>query len=191
MKNFYKKLIVGISVILVAVCCIGAYYAFLAPKAQKGEKNITVKIVYAENEFSYNVNTNKETVLELLKEMDKTYELLLETEDSSYGEFITSLKGVKQDEVKGYYYVYTIKGVDFASGASTQTIKDGDVIEFKYLYTLYDENWQEISSDLKGKGKTASYEITKVIFICVSLILCLAGILYLVVNFINRNKNEK
>ena len=191
MKNFYKKLIVGFSIILVSICLVGAYFLFLAPKTQEGEKDVSVKITYAENSFSYDVKTDSTTVLELLKEMDKEYELLLETESSAYGEFITSLKGVKQDEEKGYYYVYTIKGLDFASGVSTQTIKDGDVIEFKYLQTVYDENWNEISSELKGKGKIASYEITKIVLILISSILCLSGISYLVVSLINRKKNEK
>ena len=73
MKTFYKKLIVAVFSLLIAVCLMGSYFLFLAPKASEGEKNITVKIVYAENSFSYKVNTNTQTVLELLKEMDNEY----------------------------------------------------------------------------------------------------------------------
>ena len=143
-------------IVLVAAIMAVCYFSFFMPKAVSGDKNVTLKINYAENNYEYKLSTNGNTVLELLEEYNDIYNLGLVTENSSYGAYITSLKGVSQDNEKGYYYSYTLNG-GYADGISIQTIKDGDVIVFNYSHTVYDENWNVLSDNLMGKGETATY----------------------------------
>ncbi len=191
MKTFFKKSIIPLSAIMLAVLMIVAYFFFFAPKKTEGEKNITVNIVYAENNFSYEVQTNAQTVLEVLNEIDKTYNIGLVTKSGAYGEYITSLKGVLEDEKNGYYYTYEIKGVDFAQGISTQTIKNGDEITFKYTKDTYNEGTFELlSSELHGKGKTDSYVIWGAVFTSISAVLITLGISYIIVKTFKKKENE-
>ena len=69
-----------------------------------------------------------------------------------------------------------------------QTVKDGDVITFKYLYTEYDENWNVVSETLKGKGATASYVKTAIILFSIAGVVLVAGVAYFVVSKIKENK---
>ncbi len=192
MKTFLNKFITPLSAILLAVLMIVAHFAFVAPKETEGEKNITVNIVYAENDFSYNVQTNATTVLEVLNEIDKTYKIGLVTKSDMYGEFITSLKGVSQDEENDYFYTYEIKGLDFASGISIQTIKDGDEITFKYSKDTYnEETWELVSSELQGKGKIDRYVILGAVLTSISAVLITLGICYIIVKTVKKNKENE
>lgn len=187
MKNCIKNFLIPIVAISIAVVMALVYFAFIVPHKNSGDKTITVEIVYEENSFSYDVKTDKETVYELLVETDETYNLQLQCEEGAYGQYITSLKGVKQDDTNGYYYVYTIKGLDFAMGISTQTIKDGDVITFKYVSEVYDENWNLVSQTLKGKGDTDNYVKVGVVFACVCGVLVMLAVALCVVKMVNKN----
>ncbi len=192
MKTFLKKFILPLSAILLAVLMLVAYYAFVAPKEAEGEKNITLNIVYAENDSSYTVQTNATTVLEALKEIDKAYKIGLVTESGAYGEYITSLKGVSQDEKNGYYYTYEIEGVDFASGISIQPIKNGDKITFKYTKDVYNEETLELlSSELQGKGKTDGYVIWGAVLASISAVLITLAIAYIIVKRVNKAKENE
>jgi hypothetical protein len=192
MKNFLKKAIVPISAIVLALIMIASYFLFVAPKATEGEKSITVEIVYAENNFTYTVETDAETVYEVLVELDTVYEIKLVTTDSVYGKYVSSLKGVSENDELGYYYTYSIKGIDFAGGISTQTIKNGDVITFKYSKDSYDENFNLISSELQGKGETSSYVKLGLVFALISAVLIALAITYTIVKIVKKsNKNEQ
>lgn len=186
-----KKLFISLGAVLVAVLMLLLYFTAFAPKKTEGEKEVTVKICYADNNFTYNVKTNAQTVEELLKEVDEVYGLELNIEEGFYGSYITSMKGVSQNEEKGYYYTYTVSGVEFASGISTQTFKGGDVIEFRYEYTEYDESYNVISTTLIGKGNTAKYVKAEIIIISIACVLAFSGIAYGVAVLIKGRKNEK
>ncbi|MBE5743716.1 MAG: DUF4430 domain-containing protein [Clostridiales bacterium] len=183
MKKLLKntKLLLLIASIIVAIAMALIYVFAVMPKGVEGEKNITLKINYAENQYAYNLTTDKETVFEVLTEYNEIYDLKLVTDDTGYGAFITSMKGVSQDVEKGYYYSYTLNGAYAPNGISTQTIKDGDVLEFRYSYTEYDENWNIVSDTLMGKGETAGYIKTLVIMISIAGVILIAGVAYFVV----------
>ncbi|MBR5438726.1 MAG: DUF4430 domain-containing protein [Clostridia bacterium] len=178
MKTFLKKALIPVIAIIVAVTMAVIYATCFAPKKIDGEKSVLVEIVYQENSFKYDVDTNAETVYELLVELDETYDIGLVCEDSSYGKFIKSLKGVEQNETQGIYYTYEIKGLDFANGISIQTIKDGDIITFKYTKDTYDENWNLVSSELQGKGAVDSYVTYGVVFASVIGVLVALALAY-------------
>jgi hypothetical protein len=180
MKNLFKsaKFIFLVATVVLSAVIIAVYFFLIAPKNVGGDKEITLEINYLENSYAYTITTDKETVLEMLIEYNDVYDLQLQTQGGAYGEFITSLKGVSQDEKNGYYYVYTLNH-GYASGISTQTIKDGDVIIFDYCHQVYDENFNLISSSLKGKGQTANYVITGVIMLltaCIYFLQVYAGL---------------
>ena len=190
MKNLLKntKLLLLLGSIVIAVIMSLVYVLGVMPKPVQGEKDVTLKIVYADNSYEYSLSTDKETVLEVLKEYNDIYDLKLVTKDSPYGEFITSLKGVMQDETNGYYYTYTLNG-DYALGVSTQTIKDGDEIEFRYLFTEYDENWNIVGETLKGKGTTDAHVKTAVILFSIAGVILVSGVAYFIVAKIKEKKN--
>ena len=165
------------------------YFIGVMPKPVSGEKDLSLKIVYADNSYEYSLSTDKETVLEVLQEYNEIYDLELITQDSEWGAFIVSLKGVQQDDVNGYYYTYTLNG-EYADGISIQTINDGDVLEFKYLYTEYDENWNVLSQTLKGKGVTASYVKTAIILFSIAGVVLVAGVAYFIVSKIKEEKKD-
>lgn len=190
MKKLLKntKLLLLIASVLVAVTMSLIYVFAVKPKPIEGEKQITLKIFYADNSYEYSLSTDKETVLEVLKEYNDIYDFMLVTEIGPYGEFITSLKGVGQDESKGYYYSYTLNG-GYANGISIQTIQDGDVLEFKYSFTEYDSDWNVISDTLMGKGETAGYIKTAIVLFSIAGVILVAGVAYFIVLKIKEKKN--
>lgn len=186
MKDFLKKSIIPLVIIVVSAIMMLLYFTVFMPKVNSGDKAVIVEIVYEDNSFEYSAKTDKNTVLDLLIELDEAYDLGLVYENSEWGAFITSLKNVEQDTVNGYYYVYEIKGLDYAQGISIQTIKDGDVITFKYQKDTYDDNWNVIDSTLGGKGDADKHITTKIIVIGVFSVLALLSVAYLVVSNIKK-----
>ncbi|MBO5925934.1 MAG: DUF4430 domain-containing protein [Clostridia bacterium] len=191
MKTFLKNFIVPIIAIVLAIITMVCYAFFVAPKKTDGEKAITLKIEYLENQFEYEIYTNATTVYEVLVELNEVYDIKLIVNDSAYGKYVTSLKGVSEDGNNGYYYTYSIKGIDFASGISVQTIKDGDVITFKYSKDTYNENFELVSSELQGKGENDKYKTLAVVFCLVASILATTAIAFVIVKTVNRKKNNE
>ncbi len=190
MKKLLKntKLLLLIASIVVAIAMALIYVFAVMPKGVEGQKNITLKINYAENQYVYNLTTDKETVFEVLTEYNEIYDLKLVTDDTGYGAFITSMKGVSQDVEKGYYYSYALNG-GYALGISSQTISDGDEIEFRYSYIEYDENWNVISDTLIGKGETAGYIKTLIIMISIASVILVSSVAFFVVCKIRERKD--
>ena len=188
MKTYLKKALIPVIAVIVAITMSVIYATCFAPKKIDGEKNVSVEIVYQENSFKYDVDTNAQTVYELLVEIDEVYDIKLVCEDSTYGKFIKSLKGVSQNEEEGIYYTYTIEGLDFANGISQQTINDGDIITFKYTKDTYDENWNLISSELQGKGSVDFYVTCGVVFASIIGVLIALASAYGVVVIIKSKK---
>jgi len=51
---------------------------------------------------------------------------------SSLGEFVEEIGGLKNDNQNGKYWIYYINGATANLGISTQIVKPGDLIEWKY-----------------------------------------------------------
>ena len=188
MKKLLKKpeIVAVIASVIVAIIVAIVYFAAVMPKPIEGSKAVTLNIVYAENSYSYDLTTDAETVEELLEEYNDVYDLQVIIEESEWGSFILSMKGVAQDEVNGYYYTYDLND-GYANGISIQTIADGDVITFKYLYTEYDENWNVVSTALGGKGATASYIKLAVIMFSIAGVLVVAAAAWALVKVFKKN----
>ena len=91
----------------------------------------TVNIsVYDQNDetlFNENVETDKEYLIDVLND---TNELQLETEDSQYGAYITSIMGIEQND--DYYWSYYIDDSYATVGVSSCEVENGQNYSFKF-----------------------------------------------------------
>lgn len=90
--------------------------------------NVTIGVYDKENLniFTKEINTDKEYLIDVLKDIN---ELKLVTEDSQYGEYITSVMEIKQDDK--YYWSYYINE-DYATvGASSCKVEEGKNYKLK------------------------------------------------------------
>lgn len=94
----------------------------------ENNKTVTISVYNKENENIYkeNVNTDKQYLIEVLEE-NKDLDVI--TEDSQYGKYITSIKGIEQGN--NYYWSYYIDGTYAEVGVSSCEIEDGKTYEFK------------------------------------------------------------
>lgn len=92
------------------------------------KKEITISVYNKENENIYkeNVNTDKQYLIEVLEENE---DLNVKTEDSQYGKYITSIKGIEQGD--NYYWSYYIDGQYAEKGVSSCEIEEGKTYDFK------------------------------------------------------------
>ena len=128
MKVFIKKALVPIIAIVIASVMVVCYFVFVLPKLNEGEKHITLEIVYSNMKYKYEETSKANTIYELLLDLNDKCNLEVVVEDSAYGKFLMSIKGIAQNESQGLYYVYSVTDVEFASAIDVQTFKDGDII---------------------------------------------------------------
>ena len=78
------------------------------------------------NIYNKEIRTDEEYLIDVLKD---TEELNVITEDSKYGEYITSIMGI--EEVNNYYWVYYI-GEEYATvGVSNCKLEEEKTYNFK------------------------------------------------------------
>lgn len=126
-----KKIRLTVIVIAAAALLTGMYFAFLSPKAQQGEKSVTIQVL-AENQNvnkSFSYKTSRTYLSELLK--DEKDELKAETQNGKYGEFVTGMLGIELDSSKEYYNI-KVNGKDATVGVSQLPLESGKT----YTFTL-------------------------------------------------------
>lgn len=126
-----KKMILALAVAAAAILLAAGYYAFFSPKAQSGSKSVTVEVVIADQgiDKTFHYQTDDATLADLLK--DKQSDLGAQTEESSYGEFVSGMLGVQADASKEYYNI-KVDGTDAQTGISQIPLEDGKT----YTFTL-------------------------------------------------------
>ncbi len=132
-----KKIIIAASFLILLFIGYGIY------KITLGDHDSKVIQITIKNEdtlvYDQQVDTNAATLGELLEELKEQKEILLESEQSTYGMYITGM-GVdelyRQDEVGGKYWTYDsennaqcIKN-SFCDAADVLVIEDGDHFTF-------------------------------------------------------------
>lgn len=126
-----KKIGLAVGAVVVAALLVVGYFAFLAPKAQEGSKEVKIEVIIEsakiDKDFTY--KTDAAFMKDLLEE--KKDELQAVTETGSYGLFLTGLMGVEADETKEYYNI-KIDGVDATVGISELPVENGKT----YTFTL-------------------------------------------------------
>lgn len=155
-ENKRTFLISAVAVMAAAVMAAAAAIGF-SLSLEAGEKTLTLRIVYADKIYEYEgLITEKKTVAGFLNEYDGRLSLKLKTEDTGYGAYIVSLKGTDADAASGLSYVYELSGVDFASGISSQAIRDGQTLTISFRRIIFDENWNETENSLAPGGDNSS-----------------------------------
>ena len=91
-------------------------------------KEVQIVVYDKKNESVYDKKseTTKKYLIEVLKSIE---ELDVKSQDSQYGEYITSIKGLEQGD--NYYWNYYVNGEYAQVGASSLEVKDKDVYTFK------------------------------------------------------------
>ena len=125
-KQMKKKGILIAGILLVLVCILGGIlYIKTRPEASKGEKHISVTVVYLEQkEETFTYDTDLQYLGEVLQE-----EGLIEGEESEYGLFITTVNGETADDSKQQWWCITKAGEQVNTSVDTTPIEDGDSFE--------------------------------------------------------------
>ena len=135
--NKRKKIIIAVSFLILLLAGYGLY------KLTLGNHDSKVIQITIQNEddviYDKQVETNSATLGELLEEMKKQKEILLESEQSTYGMYITGM-GVDelyvQDEASGKYWTYDSENNaqcvknSFCDAADVLVIEDKDHFTF-------------------------------------------------------------
>lgn len=127
MKN--KKLILwSVAVFAVLIATVTLIIALTKPVTQSGEKNISVTIVFSEeNEKKYEINTNAEYLADAL------YQKELITEEEYKAGFYTVIDGVKADyNVDKSWWCVTKNGEMTSVVMNELPIADGENFEITY-----------------------------------------------------------
>lgn len=130
MKNNIKK--IGVISAIAIILVIGVVAAVINNSNKnvnnENKKTITISVFNKENENIYKerVNTDKQYLIEVLEE---NKDLDVKAEDSQYGKYITSIKGIEQGD--NYYWSYYIDGQYAEVGVSSCEIENGKTYDFK------------------------------------------------------------
>lgn len=130
MKNNIKK--IGVISAIAIILVIGVVVAVINNSNKnvnnENKKTITISVFNKENENIYKerVNTDKQYLIEVLEE---NKDLDVKAEDSQYGKYITSIKGIEQGD--NYYWSYYIDGQYAEVGVSSCEIENGKTYDFK------------------------------------------------------------
>ena len=129
MKN-KKGLLTLISIIAVVAVFVFAYTQF-SPKAQQGEKNITIEVVSEDGSSKmYELNTDAEYLEQAFAE---TEGLEITNEEGPYGMTIMAVNGEEARwEVNQAYWSIMVNGEYGMYGASEQVVNDGDAFQLVF-----------------------------------------------------------
>ena len=128
MKKHLNKILTAV----IAVALLGGGFFALNSRDDKAPTNVSsststtkvVKISADKKTVSYDGQEGK-TALELLKSLTS-----VETQSSAYGDFVTSVNGLKADSAKEYWSFY-VNGAYASEGAGTYKTSSTDKIEWK------------------------------------------------------------
>ena len=118
MKRFLALLLAAMMILGLAAC----------GKKEEAGNEIQILVYDRENSTVYDekIKTEEKYLGDALAKID---DLEVVTEDSDYGPYIVSIKGLEQGD--NYYWNYYVNGEYAQVGVSQQEIKDGDVYTFK------------------------------------------------------------
>ena len=127
-KTNLKKIGIIATIAVILVIGVVATVIGVNNKNNENKKTVTISIYDKEqkNIYKESVNTDKKYLIEVLEE---NKDLEVKTEDSQYGKYITSIKGIEQGD--NYYWSYYIDGAYAEVGVSSCEIEEGKSYDFK------------------------------------------------------------
>lgn len=121
-----KPLLAAAVLVLVAAALVFAWQT-LRPKANQGEKTITVQVVHSDGSTKEaTVHTDAENLEQVLLALE---ELEVVGEDGPFGLYVRSADGEAASDSEQTYWRLSQDGVDLPTGAKGQMVADGDHYE--------------------------------------------------------------
>ncbi len=127
-----KKIVPALVALAVLIAVFWGVYTHFSPKAQEGEKHITISIVDDTGaQTDYTLDTDAEYLLEALDAVAD-----IDGEEGEYGYTLYTVNGVTADFNTGnaYWAIY-VNGEYGSYGLSQQPVNDGDA--FSIVYETY------------------------------------------------------
>ena len=127
-----KKIVPALVALVVLIAVFWGVYTHFSPKAQEGEKHITISIVDDTGaQTDYTLDTDAEYLLEALDAVAD-----IDGEEGEYGYTLYTVNGVTADFNTGnaYWAIY-VNGEYGSYGLSQQPVNDGDA--FSIVYETY------------------------------------------------------
>lgn len=130
-KNNNKKIALAAAAFLLIAAVFFAVYSMAAPKAQAGEKTVTVEVIDdAGKSVIYNVQTDAEYLREV---MDEAEGLTYSGTESEYGLMVDTVNGLRADySLDGAYWSFLVNGAYANYGIEEQPAADGDAFQIVY-----------------------------------------------------------
>lgn len=130
-----KKIIVGISALVIAILVLGNIFLQNRPQPQTGTKAYTLEVIDDQGtEKSYSGKTDAEYLSGVMEELQAQGDFSFEGETSEYGLFISTVNGLTADyDTNGAYWSIMVNGEYGQYGADAQPVADGD--DFQLVYT--------------------------------------------------------
>lgn len=124
-----KKKVIIVSIIIIVLVIVGGWIIGSSKKSNQDTRmEITIGIYDKENTNVYNkeIKTEKLYLIDVLKD---TEDLNVITENTEYGEFITSIMDIEQGN--NFYWSYYIDDEYATVGVSSCQIENGKTYNFK------------------------------------------------------------
>ena len=124
--NKKTKLIstIGVVVLVVLIAVFALFHETLMPKGEKGNKTITVSIVYDETSKEVSINTDSDNLRGALEE-----EKLISGDESEYGLYVKVVDGRTADDSKQEWWSFTKGGEMLMTGVDDTPIADKEKFE--------------------------------------------------------------
>lgn len=125
MSKNTKKIIAVIALLVMVAAAVFAYVQ-LSPKANAGDKAITVQVIHGDgSEKEFSISTDAETLRAALEP-----EGLIAGDDGEYGLFVKTVDGETVDDANQEWWCVTKGGESLMTGVDGTMIADGEHYEF-------------------------------------------------------------
>lgn len=130
-KKTNKKLILGITALVLLIVAFAAIFLLFRPKTVQGDKSITIEVV--DNNAastSYELHTDAQYLRQAMEEAEG---LEFSGTESEYGMMVETVNGVTADwNVDQSYWSFYVNGEYCNYGIDTQPVVDGDAFQIVY-----------------------------------------------------------
>ncbi len=124
MQKKNRTLVIGAVVLAVLVAAMALVYVFTRPATDKGDKTLSIQIVYDRVDKTVEIHTDAEYLGEALEQ-----ENLIQGEQGQYGIYIKAVDGRQADGSQQEWWCITKGGEIVMTGADETPIADGDTYE--------------------------------------------------------------
>lgn len=131
-KKTNRKLIIGITALVLLIVVFAAVFLLFRPKTVQGAKSITIEVV--DNNAASTIYDLHTDVEYLRQAMEQAEGLEFSGTESEYGMMVETVNGVTADwNVDQSYWGFYVNGDYCNYGIDTQPVVDGDA--FKIVYS--------------------------------------------------------